>query len=149
MNKLTASVISPRHLGFLVLAAAVPLVAIVVFLGGSDSRGATRRPHTAATSAAHKVAAPDAAGFAARFAGVTNQAAKENGNNARIVSPHCVSPSAGYYMCTYAVARLGAARECHLMQAHWTPGRASSFEVTLAGRTGKCGSIREAVHSLR
>jgi hypothetical protein len=35
------------------------------------------------------------------------------------------------------------------MQARWTPERASSFTVTLAGRTERCGSLREALRSLR
>jgi hypothetical protein len=51
-------------------------------------------------------------------------------------------------MCSYAVVRPQTEPECHLMQARWTPGQASSYEVTLSGRADRCGSLREAIHSL-
>ena len=57
--------------------------------------------------------------------------------------------SPGYYMCSYALERAGQPLECHIMQARWTPRQASTITVTLAGRTARCGSLREAIASLR
>jgi hypothetical protein len=42
----------------------------------------------------------------------------------------------------------GSPGACHLIQAHWTPGRASVFTVTLAGRMPSCQSLSDALHSL-
>ncbi len=94
-------------------------------------------------------APPSAAGFAQTFAGLTNAHARANGEATRVSSPHCVQASRGHYMCAYVVSRPGGRRECHLMQAEWTPGALSSFQVTLSGRAGRCGSVRAAVRSLR
>jgi hypothetical protein len=35
------------------------------------------------------------------------------------------------------------------MQARWTPERASTITITLAGRTRRCGSLRQALDSLQ
>jgi hypothetical protein len=35
-----------------------------------------------------------------------------------------------------------------VMQARWTPQAASTITVTLAGRAGRCGTLREALRSL-
>lgn len=81
--------------------------------------------------------------------GTTNQYAAASGDPARIANPDCVQGSVGRYMCSFVRKHPGGARECHVMQARWTPDTASSFTVTLAGRAARCGSLREALLSLR
>jgi hypothetical protein len=76
-----------------------------------------------------------------------NRYAAALGDPARLAHTDCIEASRGRYMCSYAVVRPGA-RECHLVQARWTPSGASSFAVTLAGRVRRCGSLREALRSL-
>ena len=92
---------------------------------------------------------PSPTTFAREFAALTNAHAALHHDPRRIEGVHCVQGRAGHYMCAYTVAKGGGARECHLMQARWTPGAASTISVTLAGRTERCGSIREAINSLR
>jgi len=91
---------------------------------------------------------PSAAEFGVLFVETTNSYAREHRDSARISEPHCVQASAGHYMCAYTVTKRGAHGTCHLMQARWTPLRASTITVTLAGRTGRCGTLREALDSL-
>ena len=91
---------------------------------------------------------PSASTFAAEFVRVTNQYTTEIGDTATIGAAHCVQAAPGQYMCAYTVSQNGTS-ECHLMQARWTPGQASEITVTLAGRVGRCGSVREAIQSLR
>ncbi len=93
--------------------------------------------------------APSAAAFAVVLVGTTNQYAAAHGDPARIANPDCVQGSVGRYMCSFVRKHPGGARECHIMQAKWTPTTASSFTVTLAGRAGRCGSLREALLSLQ
>ena len=135
-----------RRIAGLLLAAVLPLIAIVVFLGGSSSSAAP----TAARGAPANIrqAAPDAASFADRFLGVTNEYARQHGDHRRIGGVHCVEAATGRYMCVYSVTRPRRPSECHLMQARWTPEGTSSFAVTLAGRTRKCGSVREAIRTM-
>jgi hypothetical protein len=105
---------------------------------------------TAATRAAARAPAPPtAAEFASDFVGATTAYAQAHGEPARIAHPDCVQASAGHYMCSYVVVRPERPRECHLMQATWTPERASSFTVTTSGRVTRCGTLREALRSLR
>lgn len=86
---------------------------------------------------------PTAAEFGRALMGTANQ----YGSDAKIAEPHCVQPKPGRYMCAYAVVRKGRS-ECHLMQGRWTPDAASTITVTLAGRAGRCGSLRDAIQSL-
>jgi hypothetical protein len=51
-------------------------------------------------------------------------------------------------MCSYAARRPGETNTCHLVQARWTPGQASTITVTLAGRVKRCANLREALDSL-
>ena len=154
MNRSIAAT-RPLRLGLFGLATLVPLVAIVVFFGSTGSKGTASSAvsHGARNSAAPAKssadAPPTATEFADVFVGATNQYAKEHGDPARLVRPHCVAAAPGRYMCAYTVAKPGARSTCHLMQARWTPDRASTFTVTLSGRTRKCGSVREAIKSLR
>jgi hypothetical protein len=60
---------------------------------------------------------------------------------------HCVQAAPGAYMCAYTVLRAGHP-ECHLMQGRWTPHAASTITVTLAGRSRRCGTVRQAIQSL-
>jgi len=98
---------------------------------------------------AAKAPPPSASGFAALLVSSTTAYAKAHGEHRRIVRPHCVAPVRGHYMCSYEVRARGNAAGCHLMQARWTPERASLFTVTLAGRTDSCRSLKDALHSLR
>ena len=91
---------------------------------------------------------PSAAEFARLFAATANAYATAHHDPARIERPDCVQASPGHYMCSYAAVSPGDAEKCHLMQATWTPKRASTFTVTLAGRTARCRSLRDALESL-
>jgi hypothetical protein len=91
---------------------------------------------------------PSASGFAALFVSSTTAYARAHGDPRRIERPDCVAPVPGRYMCSYEVRVPGDAAGCHLMQARWTPERASLFTVTLAGRTRSCRSLKDALHSL-
>lgn len=93
-------------------------------------------------------APPGPAEFARVVVGTTNAFAKANGDPTRIGNVDCVEASAGHYMCSYAFTRANGSRECHLMQAIWTPSRASTFTVTLAGRVHRCRTLRQALRSL-
>jgi hypothetical protein len=124
-------------------AALVPMLAIVLFAGGSAHKAAGAN----AASSLSAPATPSATKFAAEFIGVTNQYAKEHGDTAQAGDAHCVQAAAGRYMCSYTVTRNGTST-CHLMQARWTPDRASTITVTLAGRTARCTTLREAIQTL-
>ena len=87
---------------------------------------------------------PTAAEFGRALAGTANQ----YGSDAKLARTHCVQAKPGRYMCSYAVVRKGRS-ECHIMQGRWTPDAASTITVTLAGRTGRCGSLRDAIQSLQ
>jgi hypothetical protein len=126
----------------LLTAALVPILLVAVF--------ATRTPRGAAEEKAARASAPatpSAADFAAEFIGVTNQYATEHGVAAHANGAHCVQAAPGRYMCSYLVTKNGAST-CHLMQARWTPNLTSTITVTLAGRTARCGTLREAVRTL-
>jgi hypothetical protein len=126
----------------LLTAALVPLLAIVLLAGGNALKAAA-----AAEPKAPSAATPSAAQFAAEFIGVTNQYAKEHGDTGRAGHANCVQASPGHYMCAYRVTRNGTST-CHLMQARWTPDQASTITVTLAGRTARCTTLKEAIRSL-
>jgi hypothetical protein len=83
------------------------------------------------------------ADFGRALAGAANEVA----GSAKIVNVHCVQGDPGNYMCSYAVQRRGGRFECHLMQGSWSQDTAA-IEVTLAGRTKRCATLRDAVHSL-
>jgi hypothetical protein len=122
---------------------AVPVAVVVALFGACTTRAATRPAH-------HKLAAPpSAAEFARDLVGVTDGYTQQHHGDRRVTGAHCVEAARGRYMCAYSVVRAGATPECHLMQARWTPALASTFTVTLAGRTAKCGSVREAVSTLK
>jgi hypothetical protein len=46
-------------------------------------------------------------------------------------------------------ARCRRPAECDLVRAIWTPMDIDSFKVTLSGRAGRCGTLREAIQSLQ
>jgi hypothetical protein len=92
---------------------------------------------------------PSAKEFARIFVGVTTAYALGAEQPERIARVRCVQAVPGYYMCSYTLTRPGRPPECHLMQARWTPLALSTITVTLAGRTTRCGSVREAIASLR
>ena len=92
---------------------------------------------------------PSAAQFASVVIRTTTAFARSHGDAARLTHIDCVKASSLQFMCSYAVARHQRAPECHLMQAIWTPHAPSAYTVTLAGRVGKCGTVREALRSMR
>jgi hypothetical protein len=94
-------------------------------------------------------AAPGAHEFARQLAGMTNQFAALQRDDARVGKVDCVQASKGHYMCSFAVLRPSRPEECHVIQAIWTPADVDSFKVTLSGRAGRCGSLREALQSLQ
>jgi hypothetical protein len=51
-------------------------------------------------------------------------------------------------MCSYTITEPGSDAGCHLMQARWTPTRASTYTITLAGRVKRCATLRQALRSL-
>jgi hypothetical protein len=110
------------------------------------------RVHTQARTAGHRHATagdvPSARKFARILAGSSNQYGKEHAAPERIRRVHCVPGSPGDYMCSYVVVRSGAQSECHLIQARWTPDAASTYTVTLSGRTARCRTLRDALDSL-
>ncbi len=124
------------------MTALAPTLALVFLVGGyaQNALGAQSRPEPTET--------PSATRFAHHFVGVTNKHASEAGDGARVGNAHCVQAAPGRYMCSYVVTAKGL-RTCHLMQARWTPARSSTITVTLAGRTSRCGTLREAIQSLR
>jgi hypothetical protein len=93
-------------------------------------------------------AAPSAAEFATGFVRLANHYAAVHADPVRLSGADCVEASTGHYMCSYAAGTPGGAKECHVIQARWTPRKASSFTITLSGRTTRCGSLREALSSL-
>jgi hypothetical protein len=104
---------------------------------------------TAGAAADNRVVAPpNASQFAVAFVRMTNGYAADHGDPARVERAHCVEAASGRYMCSYVVRKPGARNECHLMQARWTPAAASTITVTLAGRTKRCGTLRDALRSL-
>jgi hypothetical protein len=106
-------------------------------------------PQQAAAQAAPLASkTPTAVEFAHNFVGTTNAYAAASGDETRIANADCVQASRGHYMCSYAAKKPGARAECHIMQARWTPNRASTITVTLAGRATRCGSLDEALRSL-
>ena len=126
------------------LTALVTAGATVLVVGGKSHPG-----EASAARLMAKPRTPSAPEFGRIFVGTTNQFAAANGDPKRISRPDCVQASPGAYMCSYVVRRRsGAPRECFLMQARWTPKKDSSITITLAGRTGRCGSLREALDSL-
>ena len=104
---------------------------------------------TAATARAETAPPPSAAEFASDFVGVSNAYAQEHGDPARVTNAHCVQASPARYMCSYVVLWPGGAKDCHLIQARWTPTLINSFTVTLSGRVRRCATLREALRSLR
>ncbi len=121
-------------------AAAIGVAAMLLALAtenasGAESRGQATEP-------------PSATQFARVFIGVTNEYASQHGDGARVGKAHCVQAAPGKYMCSYLATEKGV-KTCHLMQAQWTPKLPSAITVTLAGRTGRCGTLREAIQSLR
>jgi hypothetical protein len=137
------------------------LLGLVACAMGTTAYGPAKTPGASARPAALGVptppraiasareASPSAAEFAHELVGSANQYATLHGDPARVARADCVQASPGHYMCSYAVSRPGVPAECHLMQARWTPRQASTFTVTLAGTAPRCGSLGEALRSLR
>jgi hypothetical protein len=94
-------------------------------------------------------AAPNASEFAHELAGMANQFAAQEGDDARLARVDCVQASRGHYMCSFAVHRPSRPMECHVIQAVWTPNAVDSFRVTLSGLAARCRSLRDALRSLQ
>lgn len=146
-----------RSSTYLCLLLTAGAAAFAVYAISAALAAPTQKPSAAAPATVHHAARlgastldppPSASEFAIDVVGTTTAYANANGETARIANVDCVQASSGHYMCSYAVVRPGRARECHLMQAIWTPNRASTYTVARAGRTHACGTVREAVRSL-
>jgi hypothetical protein len=105
-------------------------------------------PGLSPAALAGEIAPPSASNFAAMLVLTTSEDAKAHGGSWKIERADCVEPTRGQYMCSYNLRVPGRQDACHLIQARWTPGRASIFTVTLAGRTPRCQSLSDALHSL-
>jgi hypothetical protein len=123
----------------LVACAAAALVYLLVPVGGG--------PELVETASA-RPATPSAREFAERFVGTANAYAVAHGHGTRLENVDCVQASPGHYMCSYAERQPGAPEQCHIMQAQWTPQKASTITVTLAGRAASCASLPDALRSL-
>jgi hypothetical protein len=149
-----------RTFGFLVLAVVAAVAGLGTYaISSSVAAGhpdaAMRAKAGTRPAASHRPrrqpatrSTPTEAEFARTFVSLSNAYAESHNESTRFANADCVQASAGHYMCSYTVERPGRPSECHLMQARWTPDRASTFTVTLAGRTRKCGTLREAIASL-
>ena len=145
-----------RRVTYLLLALTTATVAIAVY-AISAALAAPARKHILASPPAPRSqrtvsnvdASPSAVEFADDVVGTTTAYANAHGETARITDVDCVQASSVHYMCSYAVNRANSPRECHLMQATWTPNSASTYTVTLAGRVRKCDTLREALDSVR
>ena len=152
MKKIIARPVALKLVGFVAVCVGAVLFAPagVSSASRSGSAGATAtliaRDLVPASPSVAK--APSASEFAIAFVEATNRKAKDRRDPARISRPDCVQPAPGRYMCSYVVLKPRRGEECHLMQARWTPRTASTISVTLAGRTTRCGSMREALDSL-
>jgi len=102
-----------------------------------------------ASASSGKAATPSAIEFANRFVAVVNAYAMSHADETRVVHADCVEAAPGHYMCAYATLKPGLAKQCRIMQADWTPNADSEITVRLAGRTSLCGSLRQALASLR
>lgn len=120
-----------------VIAAALCFGLIVAYVG-STAFGAHAKPQRFVRQQhRHRTAAtPSAAAFGEALV-----------HTASITHTHCVQAAPGAYMCAYTLTRAGR-QECHLMQGRWTPNATSTITVTLAGRSRRCGTVREAIQSL-
>ena len=132
---------------------AVSLAVVCAVAAGTYFVGYRAEPETAplATPAAAALdAAPGPAEFARQLAGLANQFSVQTGDDARLTQVECVQGAhRGHYMCSFALVRTSRPMECHLIQAIWTPAGVDSFRITLSGRVGRCGSLREAIQSLQ
>ena len=124
-------------------------ILVVVFSSGALGAPTHGSHHTESRRAAIAVPPPAAAEFARVVADATTSYATQNGDNSRVANVDCVQASRGHYMCSYVLIRPSLPRECHLLQATWSPGDGSLYAVTLAGRVPTCGTLREALRSLR
>jgi len=100
-----------------------------------------------AASSTHVRSTPGPAAFGRTFVEAMNAYAASQGDARRLANPHCVQASRGHYMCSYVFVQANGKRECHLMQARWSPP--DPVKVTRGGRVGQCETLRAALKSLR
>jgi hypothetical protein len=127
---------------------AVAVASCAALYFGVTAFTSAQAPTAEAALVSYHATAPTAAQFAHDLAGGANKYGVEHSADARLTHTHCVQAARGNYMCSFAVVHGDGSSECHLIQARWTPDAASTFTVTLSGRVSRCGSLREAVHSL-
>jgi hypothetical protein len=119
-----------------VIAAAVCFGVVVAYFGSTAFGAHTKTQRIIRQQHRQRTATPTALEF--------GDALTQTGSITHI---HCVQAAPGAYMCAYTVLRAGHS-ECHLMQGRWTPHAASTITVTLAGRSRRCGTVRQAIQSL-
>jgi hypothetical protein len=90
--------------------------------------------------------APSAAELERDLGRLIGQDGRQGQSLVRLVNADCVRVPGDHYMCSYALVRPMAPRECRLIQGHW---HAATFDVTFVGRVARCTSLRSAIKSLR
>ncbi|HEY7604010.1 MAG TPA: hypothetical protein VH760_07080 [Gaiellaceae bacterium] len=137
---------------------AVPLFALVAIVtaGGvyalAGRNAAESMRHTAAPEVASQPSrspsTPSAAEFGVELVRLGNAYGASHHLSIRLAHTDCVQASPGHYMCSYFVVRPNRSHECHIVQARWTPRAESIITVTLGSRVRRCGTLKEALHSL-
>jgi hypothetical protein len=128
------------------------IAALAAFFGVGQivhSSAGTPAQRSAAVSRVDVNAAPVAAAFSRILRVSANERSDQVGNPRRIGDVHCVEPRHGSFMCSYVIGNPDGSSECHLLQARWTAHSESSFAITLAGRTRRCATLRDAIRSLQ
>jgi hypothetical protein len=126
----------------------VALMLGAVLAAGASAKNGPSAP-AARVATVHGAPPATARQFGRLFVALTNAWAAQHGKTARFTGADCVQASTRQFMCSYAIVHPGRGKNCHLMQAEWTPNGASPFEVTLAGRVPVCHTLREALESLK
>jgi hypothetical protein len=130
----------------IVLLGCTAAATIVAYSAATSSAGVDR-VLTPIRSAATRDASPTATEFAVILSTATNQFGEANGESRRIRGVDCVKGAPADYMCSFEeVGPTG--RRCRLAHLRHTPKLESTVTVLTAGRVGRCGTVREAFHSL-
>ena len=139
-------------LALVALSVGTAIYAAVSRATAGSAKALPTRPLRPALGAAHTTrarATPTAAMFAETVETLGNTYATVHHDARRLENADCVQASPGHYMCSYLLTSPNRPAQCHLIQARWTPERASTITVTLGSRVLRCGTLKEALRSLR
>jgi hypothetical protein len=119
----------------------------------AETPSETAKPQTVSASVTPTDAAPAAPPTAAEFGriltGTANAYAEAHGEETRVGRARCAQGAPGHYLCAYTTTESGGRPVCRVVQARWTPQRLSTFTVELSGVAARCGTLRQAVQTLR